>query len=116
MHTTCQAAKIYIKNWSSSVVIITDLVPEADNGTKTALQKSTITIQPGHEQHLLIAVDDSSLDNFSQFTMTYTTQGHTETETVYFPSSATAHTSFYFTESGYDRFPYSIRHIIELEV
>ncbi len=106
---TCHAARVFVKNWSSSTVTITNIVtqPSAGSEIDTALKNSIITVQPGHSQQITAMYHDMAYDNVSKFTMTYHLQEHAETETVYFPASAEQETSFYFTDGGYDRFPYN---------
>jgi hypothetical protein len=106
----CQAARIYVKNWGSSEISITNAIvqPSAGTAIDTALKNSTITIQPGHSQQVTIENQEVTYSNFDQFTITYKLQEHTESETIYFPASAEQETSLYFTDSSYDRFPYNI--------
>lgn len=112
---SCYAARIYIKNWSSSTVTIAHIItqPSIETDIDIALKNSTITIQPGHSQQITVANHDKVYDNVSQFTMTFHLQEHTETETVYFPANVEQETSLYFTDSGYDRFPYNIGATLE---
>lgn len=111
----CHAARVYVKNWSSATVTITKVItqPSAGKEIDAELKNSSITIQPGHSQQISVAYHDLVYDNISQFTMTYHLQEHAETETVYFPASAEQETSLYFTDGGYDRFPYNIGTTLE---
>lgn len=106
----CLAARIYVKNWSSSEISITNAIvqPSAGAAIDTALKNSIITIQPGHSQQVTIEYQEITYSNLSQFTITYKLQEHIESETIYFPASAEEETSLYFTDSSYDRFPYNI--------
>lgn len=108
-HQDIDAARIYIKNWGASPITITNLFDtQADTQTNDRMGEKIITIQPGHSINVTVKVDNTVQTNFSQLTLTYRMQDHTETETVYFPADAGAETSFYFTDIGYERFPYNI--------
>lgn len=106
----CQAARVYVKNWGSSEIIITNVVvpPTAGITIDPALKNSKLTIQPGQHEQIIITHQGVAYSNISQFTITYKLQEHRETETIYFPASPEQETSLYFTDSSYDRFPYNI--------
>lgn len=100
-----QATQVYIKNWSTLPVIITQVSEVNPDGTN--ITDTNIAIQPGQSTQLKHQLNSDKHTNFDQIKVTFTIDGYTTTEEIFFPAKDTEKATLSFTDSGYKRFPYN---------
>lgn len=100
------ATQIYIENWSTFPVLISNLTIPEPTGTKTI--QAHLNVQPG--QSLPLRTNDAgpTFSNFNEITVEFNVDGYTKKETIFFPDEETQEASLAFTDSGYKRSPFNI--------
>jgi hypothetical protein len=105
MHDS-QAATLFIENWSTHPVTVSELtLPETQKGK---VINAKIDIQPGQNMPVRVSVNDETYTNFNRITINFMDNEYSRTETVFFPDEATEETSLSFSDAGYKRVPFNI--------
>ncbi|MEX0849803.1 MAG: hypothetical protein WD055_06235 [Candidatus Dependentiae bacterium] len=100
--------QVFIKNWGTSPVIITQVskVPVNKPNEKKVVN-TQISIQPGQSLQLKHEVNNEIYTNFDKINISFIVNDYKNTETVFFPDEANKKATLSFTDSGYKRFPYN---------
>ncbi len=100
------ATQVYIKNWSTSPVIINQVSEVNPDGKK--ISETHIAIQPGQSTQLKHLIDGQTHLNFDSIHISFTIHGYTKEEEIFFPDEETQEATLSFTDSGYKRTPHNI--------
>ena len=104
--STAHATQLYIKNWGTVPVVISEVVAPETVGSK--IIASSMNIQAGQSLPLSIEEKGIKYTNFNQITVNFNVDGYTKTEKIFFPDESTQEASLSFSESGYKRSPFNI--------
>lgn len=103
---TVHATQLFIKNWSTFPVVVSEAVIPEPTGNKAI--KTNINVQAGQSLPLRIKDKGTEYTNFNQINVNFNVDGYTKEETDFFPDASTQEASLSFTDTGYKRFPYNI--------
>ena len=104
---SAQAGNIYIRNLSSAPIDIKKASVVTHDGATREITID-ISVQPGQTTQIRARTNGTSYTNFDMLELTYTTNEYRKTARIYFPADPHAETSFVFSNSNYDRYPYNI--------
>jgi hypothetical protein len=100
--------QIFIKNWGTTPVIITQVSKvQVNNPNEKKTVNTHIAIQPGQSTQLKYEIDNVLYTNFDKINISFVIDDYRNTETIFFPDEADKEATLSFTDSGYKRFPYN---------